>query len=176
MKKFKILLIALILITAGVFFSKTNAVDVTRSLGAQMERPFETKAKYQYAVKGETDGSTLWYTVVKIYDNENKDFSKYTKPIYCLRGGKGFGISTDNQNTDVSNAPINYIQEDQSEMHENADRVIAKYKELYGVDLDRTENFSIDSNIGEQNVEVNIYNAILLIFDESYLPKDKINS
>ena len=176
MKKFKILLIALILITAGVFFSKTNAVDVTRSLGAQMERPFETKAKYQYAVKGETDGSTRWYTVVKIYDNENKDFSKYTKPIYCLRGGIGFGKCTDNQNMDVSEAPINYIQEDQSEMHENADRVIEKYKELYGIDLNRTENFKIKSNVDEQNVGVNIYNAILWVLDESYLPKDKVNS
>ena len=176
MKRIKILLIALILIVAGVFYGKANAANVTRSLGAQMERPFETKAKYQYAVKGETEGSTLWYTVVKIYDNESKDFSKYTKPIYCLRGGKGFGIGTDNQNTDVSEAPINYIQEDQSEMHENADRVIEKYKELYGIDLNRNENFKIDSSVDEQNVEVNIYNAILWVLDESYLPKDKINS
>ena len=161
MKKVKILLIALILIIAGAFLGETNAADVTRFLGAQEKRPFETESKYQYFAKGTTEG----YTVFKIYDKENRDFSEYTKPIYCLRGGRGFGA---NDTTDVSKGPIEYIQEEQSEMHENAENIIAKYNELYGVNLDRDETIN--------DKQVNIYNAILWILDESYLPKDKLNA
>lgn len=168
MKKIKVLLIALLLVIVGAFFTTAYAADVTRSLGAQMERPFETKATYQYAVDGEKDGSTLWYTVVKIFDNNNKDFSKYTTPIYCLRGGKGFGLSTDNPENDVSKSAIEYMQAEKSEMHQNAKEVITKYNDLYGVNLDREETIKDKS--------VNIYNAILWILDESYLPKDKLNA
>ena len=82
MKKSRISLVILALIILSLYLGKTYAADVTRNLGAQMERPFETKGIYQYAVPVGED--TRWYTVVKIYDNENKDFSKYTKPIYCI--------------------------------------------------------------------------------------------
>lgn len=157
-------------------YAQTNGIKFenleTRSLGAQMERPFDPSnslgKKYQYAVNGKTEGSTIWYTVVKIHDETNEDFSKYTKPIYCLRGGKGFGKGEEDPNIDVSQSEVSYIQEEKSEMHENAKEVIAKYKDLYGINLDRTETIN--------SKEVNIYNAILWILDESYLPKDKVNA
>ena len=47
MKKIKVLLIALLLVLTGAFFTTAYAADVTRSLGAQMERPFAPKATYQ---------------------------------------------------------------------------------------------------------------------------------
>lgn len=175
MKKIRILLIALLLVLGGVFFSNTYAANTQRSLGAQMERPFETKAKYQYGVKGETNGSTLYYTVVKIYDNNDKDDSGnllYARPFYCLRGGKGFGAGSTDLSLDVSSTPIDYTQEENSEMHTDAKTVIDKYKELYGIDLERTESINGADGIAK---DVNIYNAILWILDESYLPKDKIN-
>ena len=137
MKKIKVLLIALLLVLTGAFFTTAYAADVTRSLGAQMERPFAPKATYQYGVEGKDAGTTRWYTVVKIFDNNNKDFSKYTTPIYCLRGGKGFGLSTDNPETDVSKSAIEYMQAEKSEMHQNAKEVITKYNDLYGVNLYR---------------------------------------
>ena len=170
MKKIKVLLVALILILAGMIFNNVSAADVTRSLGAQIDRPFTPAGKYQYGVKGETDGSTLYYTVVKIYDDEDRDTSDdllYSRYIYCLRGGKGFGVSSANPDEDISSTPINYIQEENSEMHTNANDVIAKYKELYNVDLGRTETIN--------ETEVNIYNAILWVLDESYLPQDKLD-
>ena len=168
MKKSRISLIILALIILSLFLGKIYAADVTRNLGAQNERPFNPISTYQYGVKGQEEGSTLYYTLVKIYDDNNKDFSKYTKPIYCIRGGKGFGASKENPYEDVSKSPIEYIQAERSEMHYNANEVISKYKELYNVDLDRNEN------INEKTV--NIYNAILWILDEAYLPKDKVNS
>ena len=168
MKKSRIPLIILALIILSLFLGKIYAADVTRNLGAQNERPFNPISTYQYGVKGQEDGSTLYYTLVKIYDDNNRDFSKYTKPIYCIRGGKGFGVSKENPYEDVSKSPIEYIQAERSEMHYNANEVISKYKELYNVDLDRNEN------INEKTV--NIYNAILWILDEAYLPKDKVNS
>ncbi len=171
MKKIKVLLIALLLTIAGAFFTTTYAADQTRTLKAQKERPFDPKSKYQYKVEGQEEGTELLYTVVKIFDDNDRDFSKYTKPIYCLRGGKGFGA------TDVSELPIEYIQAEKSEMHQNAKEVIEKYNELYGVNLDRNVTIEIKNEDGTiNNKEVNIYNAILWILDESYLPKDKVNS
>lgn len=178
MKKIRILLIALILILGGALFSKAYAATSQRSLGANMQRPF-TPAKYQYGVVGASEGETLYYTLVKIYDNEDKDSAQdllYTRPFYCLRGGLGFGAGESNPNTDVSKDPVAYIQgfeNSDSEMHTDAKNVIAKYLELYNVNLDRTEKFTAKDSTEK---DVNIYNAILWILDESYLPKDRTNS
>lgn len=165
MKRIKILLIALILVLGGVFFSNTYAADTERELGAQMERPF-TPAKYQYRVKADNNENSDVYTVVKIFDNKDKESNNllYSKSFYCLRGGIGFGASSTNPSEDVSKEAVKYIQSEKSEMHANAKEVIEKYKDLYNVDLNRTEI------INEK--EINIYNAILWILDESYLPKD----
>ena len=160
MKKIKILLIALILVLAGAFAS-VYAADGERSLGAQLTRPF-TNLKYQYLVRG--NSTDVKYTVVKIYDADDKvdDELAYEKVLYCLRGGKGFGANVQTDGTDISENPISYTE--LAEMHTNASEVIAKYKELYNVDLDRTETIA--------QKEFNVYNAILWVLDESYLPKD----
>ena len=178
MRKIKILLIALILVIGGVFCSNIYAADVERSLGAEMERPF-TPAKYQYRVKSDESGNSVVYTVVKIFDDADRKSNNllYSRPFYCLRGGVGFGASSTNPSADVSADAIKYIQTDKSEMHTNADEVIAKYKQLYNVDLNRTEQFNINGIDGKvEQKSVNIYNAILWILDESYLPRDIKNS
>ena len=175
MKKIRILLIALILILGGAALNKTYAADETRSLGANMQRPFNN-ATYQYGVEGKSAGSMLYYTAVKIFDNLDRDASNnllYNSAIYCIRGGKGFGQGSADNTTDVSSSPIDYIQAEASEMHANAKDVIAKYNELYSVNLDRVEKFKSKDSTEK---DVNIYNAILWILDESYLPKDKLNS
>jgi len=161
MKKVKILLIALILVLGGAVFGNSYAVN----LKAQLERPF-TNSKYQYLVPSNT--TDVKYTVVKIYDNTDKteDELAYNKVLYCLRGGKGFGANVQTDGTDVSDTPISYTE--LAEMHLNAKEVIAKYKDLYNVDLDRTETIN--------GTEVNLYNAILWVLDESYLPKNIENS
>ena len=175
MKKIRILLIALILILGGIVFSKTYAADETRSLGANMQRPF-SNATYQYGVEGNTSGSMLYYTAVKIFDNADKDASNnllYSNAFYCIRGGKGFGQGSTDASTDVSSNPIDYIQAEASEMHANAKDVITKYNDLYSINLDRIEKFKAKDSAEK---DINIYNAILWILDESYLPKDKLNS
>ncbi len=156
MKRVKILLIALILVIGGTFLGSAYAVD-TRSLSAQKERPF-TPAEYQYWVSSGSDDTIPGkYTVVKIYDNTD---TEYARPIYCLRGGVGFG----GEGEDVSLDPVNYTEI--GEMHTNANAIIEDYKK-YEIDLGRTENIN--------GTDVNIYNAILWILDESYLPINKTN-
>ena len=161
MKKVKILLIALVLVLGGVLFSSAYAANVERTLGAQLARPF-TNSKYQYLVPSNT--IDVKYTVVKIYDDTNRVENElaYNNVLYCLRGGKGFGANVQTDGTDVSTTPISYTE--LAEMHLNAKEVIAKYKELYNVDLDRAVTIN--------GTEINLYNSILWVLDESYLPKD----
>ena len=157
MKKIRVLLITLILILGGAFLSKSYAAE--RNLGAELVRPF-TNSKYQYRVP-----DNILYTIVKIYDSVDKNQSNemlYTKALYCLRGGVGFGAD---DTTDVSKTPITYNE--LGEMHKDAKNVIQKYQEYYGINLDRT----ID---GTENT-ANIYNSILWILDEAYLPVDDTN-
>ena len=164
MKKIKVLLIALILVLGGAFFSSTYATDL--DLKADLRRPFNSldpKAKYQYTV-----GDNLKYTIVKIH-NALKS-AEQAKAMYCLRGGKGFGT---NEESDISQDPVPYTE--LGEMHTNAQSVIDKYNsnDLYGKNLDRQENFIINYYDNTQKtISVNIYNAILWVLDESYLPID----
>ena len=165
MKKIRVLLIALLLICAGAFASKSYAAE--RSLGANLIRPF-TNSKYQFRVEGLTannEPTDILYTIVKIYDSADKDESAkilYSKALYCLRGGVGFGA---NEVSDISTSPITYSEF--GEMHKDARNVINKYNDYYGINLDRTENIN--------GKNVNIYNAILWILDEAYLPVDSEN-
>ena len=179
MKKVKILLIALILVLGGVFFNTTYAAKgETRSLGASLTRPFEN-VKYQYAVPGET--TDLFYTIVKIYDNNVKDTGgnlTFANSLYCLRGGIGFGAE------DVSEDSVEYTEI--GEMHADAKDIIANYLNKYKtgnvtgseIDIDTEEEFTI--SVAENGAptqvtkNVNLYNAILWIIDESYLPVDKV--
>jgi len=157
MKKIRVLLIAVILILGGAFLTKSYAAQ--RTLGADLTRPF-TNSKYQYRVPED-----ILYTIVKIYDSTDKNQSNemlYNRALYCLRGGVGFGADA---TTDVSKTPITYNEF--GEMHKDAKSIIQKYQQYYGVNLDRT----ID---GTDNT-ANIYNAILWILDESYLPVNSTN-
>ena len=173
MKKIKILLIALILVLGGVFFNGAYAANVERNLGAKMERPF-TPAKYQYRVKADESGNSVIYTVVKIFDDADRESNNliYSTPFYCLRGGVGFGASSTDPSADVSKEAIKYIQTETSEMHTNANEVIAKYKELYR-ELANV-NFNSTGTVNGKNI--NLYNAVLWVLDESYLPKDIKNA
>ncbi len=194
MKKIKILVITLILILSGVLFGTTYAEEAkTRTLADQIDRPFNEPSIYKYIVPEDSE-----YTVVKIYDKEDKDDQgklKYSKVFYCLRGGIGFG-SSDTTGTEVEYTEV-------GEMHQNAKTVIDRYKAIMeesykskqsemqteGLEvaqageiektLDRTVTFSIKrdetSEESEKEYEVNLYNAILWIIDEIYLPNDITN-
>jgi len=164
MKKIRVLLIALVLILTGMFFSNSYAAQ--RTLGAELNRPF-TNSRYQFRVEGRMGNNQITdilYTVVKIYDNADKNGNTklYSKALYCLRGGLGFGAD---ETTDIATAPINYTEF--GEMHTDAKNVIEKYNQFYNINLDRTETINGKS--------VNIYNAILWILDEAYLPVSDTN-
>ncbi len=174
MKKIRILLIALlILIISGLIFGNVYAADITRSLGAQTERPF-TSSTYKY-----NGGDSLYYTVVKIFDNDDKISEElaYTKALYCLRGGIGFGAHGE----DISIDPVEYTE--LGEMHSNTDRIniinaMNEYKtgeNGANINFDREENIEVEINGETVKGTVNIYNAILWVLDESYLPKDITN-
>ena len=147
MKKIRILLIALLLILGGTVFSQVKAEEVK----AQQERPF-TPAVYKY--KAGLNDDYLNYTLVKIFYNGDTTFSR---PIYCLRGNVGFG----GIDVDYTNA-LNY--KFIGEMHTDAATVLSNYKFST---LNRTETIN--------GKTVNIYNAILWVLDESYLPISKEN-
>ena len=180
MRKVRILLIALVLILCGVFFSNAYASIVDTSfLGSSLTRPF-VNLKYQYTVPG---GATdLLYTIVKIYDNSDKDAEDnlaFTKALYCLRGGVGFGA----EDEDVSVDPVTYTEI--GEMHADAKDIIENYLNKYKtgniagseIDIDIEKQFIVsktENGIPTQVTKtVNLYNAILWIIDESYLPVDR---
>jgi uncharacterized repeat protein (TIGR01451 family) len=171
MKKNKILLIALILILGGIFFSSTYAANVERMLGAKLERPFN-ELHYQYRVP-----NNIEYSVVKIYDEDDKIANElaYTKALYCLRGGVGFGADGE----DIATNSVKY--QEIGEMHQDADKIISELVKYMG--KTNEENLIVDVSIKKmdtnlQTIEkkVNLYNAILWIIDEIYLPTDKTNN
>ena len=157
MKKVKILLIALILIIGGLIATRSYALDYDYPIHAQLDRPFHGK-EYKYEVPASP--ASVKYTAVKIFDGSDATKSY---PYYCLRGGVGFGQIDSSLNTTTANYA------DVGEMHYDADAVIADYLSLYGVDLNRTETMALKSGTTKN---VNIYNAILWILDEAYIPLD----
>lgn len=163
MKRIKILLIALILILGGMFFSQVNAVN----LKAQEARPFSddngdgTVGNDTYRFLKGTAGLNRGYTIFKLYENGD---TAYSKAYYCLRGRVGFGATAD---SDVTTDAIEYTK--LGEMHENSSNIINKYKEYYDVDLNRTETITFQ---GIKHENVNIYNAILWTLDNLYIPTD----
>ncbi len=158
MKKFKILLIALVLIFGCVFYTQVQAV----SLKAQENRPFSddnsdgTVGNDTYRFLKGTAGLNRGYTIFKIYEEGD---TAYSKVYYCLRGRVGFGATAD---TDVTTQAIEYTNI--GEMHENSSAIISKYQEYYGVDPDVIETIN--------GKEVNMYNAVLWILDNLYIPTD----
>ena len=184
MKKVRVLLIAIILILLGGFLASNTyaAKNDIRNLSASLTRPFAdskfTNPKYQYTVAGEA--TDILYTIVKIYDNNDKvnDVLSYAKALYCLRGGVGFGAE------DVSSNPVDYTEI--GEMHIDAKDIIENYMNKYKtgneeqkeIDINTTKEFHVlktaESPISTEITKtVNLYNAILWIIDESYLPTDK---
>lgn len=163
MKRIKILLIALILVLGGVFFSQVNAVN----LKAQEARPFSddngdgTVGNDTYRFLKGIAGINRGYTIFKLYEDGN---AAYSKAYYCLRGRVGFGATAD---SDVTTDSIEYTK--LGEMHENSSNIINKYKEYYNVDLNRTVPITFQ---GINHENVNIYNAILWILDNLYIPTD----
>jgi len=188
MKKVKILLIALILVLGGLFFGNSYAVKGdTRDLGASLTRPFEdpnyTNPEYQYTVPGSATDHLL-YTIVRIGDADAQNNLTFTKALYCLRGGVGFGA----EGEDISIAPVTYREI--GEMHTDAKDIINNYMNKYKtgnvankeINIDTEKTFTISKTeigiLGEETktVNVNLYNAILWIIDESYLPVDKVDT
>lgn len=169
MKKIKVLLIALVLILLGAFVGNVKAADATTvMLKAKKERPYSEDSGYLKWGKGNSIyrflkgsyGLTRGYTMFKI---EADNDTEYKRSFYCLRGRVGFGADG---TKDVITDPIEYTK--LGEMHSNSNNVINKYKELFNVNLNRTETINDES--------VNIYNAILWVLDNSYIPTDDIEN
>ena len=168
MRKVRVLLIALLTIFGILLYGNVHATDETqtRNLGIHEQRPYSDDDKdgtvgddTYYYLKGKYS-LDKGYTIFKIYENSDNNNSCF----YCLRGGVGFGATSSSDVT--KDSPIPY--KELGEMHKDADKIINEYKEKYSsVDLNRKVTIN--------NKEVNIYNAILWILDEAYLPIDGKN-
>ena len=172
MKKIKTLSIALGILLISLLVLNPNiayAAETKRNLTYQKTRPYSddngdnVNDNEEYLLRrGVTGNSDLQYSVVKIYDPTDSN-NKFKDIFYCLRGGKGFGSVDYNLPGEVAQEYT--VLED---MKKNADSVISKYQELYNVNLNRTEP-TITFN-GKSYNNINIYNAILWIADNAYLP------
>lgn len=175
MKKIRILLITLVVVLISTMMLTSNAVYATeRNLTYQKTRPYsdddkdENKDNEEYTFrKGTTDNADLLYSIVKIFDYDKKDlevpYKKFEDSFYCLRAGKGFGNVVYGDNSSTNSTKYTTIED----VKTNANDVIAKFKELYNVDLNRTETINFN---GKEYKNVNIYNSILWIADNAYLP------
>ncbi len=178
MRRFKILLITLMLILIGGFLTNVNAeVEVTKNLKAQLTRPFKddklTNPKYKYKVKGSSD-SNVDYVVIKIYDEDDKKVAPqmsnfrnivgasgenelaFSKAYYCLRGGVGFGALG---SSDGSGSPepgggttsSNYKKI--GEMHEDVKTIIENMKKHT---TEWKENELGDGNVLSEDKELTV--------------------
>lgn len=178
MKKIRILLIALVVTIMSMLVLNTNIVyaaeTIQRNLTYQKTRPYSDDDKdekldneeYTFR-KGTVDNADLLYSIVKIFDYDKKDleapYKKFEDSFYCLRAGKGFGNVVYGDESSANSTKYTTIED----IKTNANDVIAKFKELYNVDLNRTETINFN---GKEYKNVNIYNSILWIADNSYLP------
>ena len=176
MKKIRILLIALGIILISLLVLNPNiayAAETKRNLTYQKTRPYSDDNgdnnidNEEYTFARSKNGQELKYSIVKIFDYDKRGleapYKKFEDSFYCIRGGKGFG-SVQYSNNSSANLTNYTVIED---MKANANDVIAKYKELYDIDLDRTETITFNEKTYNN---VNIYNAILWIADNAYLP------
>ena len=184
MKRIKILLMALIVALISIAVLNPNAIyaaEEKRDLTYQRTRPYSEDNgdnnidNEEYTFARHKDGQEFKYSIVKIFDYNKREletpYKKFEDSFYCIRGGKGFGSVEFGDNSSANSTKYTVIEN----MKSNANEVIAKYKELYNINLDRTEN--ITSNEKTYN-NVNIYNAMLWIADNAYLPvnTDKYNA
>ena len=160
---------------------------------------------YKYRVKGDsnTDVKYTVVKIYDIADKKSDTMSNirsiannideaiaYSKAFYCLRGGVGFGVQDSEINavsSDMSDDPVSYTKI--AEMHEEPKKVaqeIAKYSDkIRWTEEDLQDNelkvkFTIKVNDGTlsnqtKDYTINLYNAVLWILDEAYLPADNTN-
>lgn len=164
-KKVKVLLIAIIIILQTVLPTLSYAVD-TMKLNIQETRPFsdddgdgETNDDV-YKLKKNVNEQEVTESIFKIYDVDDKDIDEsllYSKALYCLRGGLGFGN-------------VQYIEELQNnevtytnfgDMKTNAISLISSYN------TNTNSNIDASYTIGENTFTP--YNAILWIVDNMYV-------
>ena len=186
MKKIKILLMALavaLILTTVLSSNAVYAAEAKRNLTYQRTRPYSDddgdKNKNidneEYTFARQKDGQEFKYSIVKIFDYNKREletpYKKFEDSFYCIRGGKGFGSVEFGNNSSANSTEYTVIED----MKSNANDLIAKYKELYNINLDRTENITFNEKTYNN---VNIYNAMLWIADNAYLPvsTDKYNA
>ncbi len=186
MKRIKILLMALVVALISIAVLNPNAVyaaEEKRDLTYQRTRPYsdddddEDKNidNEEYTFARNKDGQEFKYSIVKIFDYNKREletpYKKFEDSFYCIRGGKGFGSVEFGDSSSTNSTKYTVIED----MKSNANDVIAKYKELYNINLDRTENITFNEKTYNN---VNIYNAMLWIADNAYLPvsTDKYNA
>ena len=186
MKKIKILLMALavaLILTTVLSSNAVYAAEAKRNLTYQRTRPYSDddgdKNKNidneEYTFARQKDGQEFKYSIVKIFDYDKREletpYKKFEDSFYCIRGGKGFGSVEFGNNSSANSTEYTVIED----MKSNANDLIAKYKELYNINLDRTENITFNEKTYNN---VNIYNAMLWIADNAYLPvsTDKYNA
>lgn len=184
MKRIKILLMALIVALISIAVLNPNAIyaaEEKRDLTYQGTRPYSEDNgdnnidNEEYTFARHKDGQEFKYSIVKIFDYNKREletpYKKFEDSFYCIRGGKGFGSVEFGDNSSANSTKYTVIEN----MKSNANEVIAKYKELYNINLDRTENITFNEKTYNN---VNIYNAMLWIADNAYLPvnTDKYNA
>mgnify|MGYP001165807145 CR=1 FL=1 len=176
MKKIKILLMALVvalILTTVLSSNAVYAAEGKRNLTYQRTRPYSDDDgdnnidNEEYTFAASKDGRDFKYSIVKIFDYNKREletpYKKFVDSFYCIRGGKGFGSVEFGNNSSANSTEYTVIED----MKSNANDVIAKYKELYNINLDRTENITFNEKTYNN---VNIYNAMLWIADNAYLP------
>lgn len=185
MKRIKILLMALavaLILTTVLSSNAVYAAEATkRNLTYQITRPYSDDDgdnnidNEEYTFARHKDGQEFKYSIVKIFDYNKREletpYKKFEDSFYCIRGGKGFGSVKFGNNSSANSTEYTVIED----MKSNANDVIAKYeKELYNINLNRTENIKFNDKTYNN---VNIYNAMLWIADNAYLPvkTDKYN-
>ena len=184
MKKIRILSIALGTILISLLVLNPNiayAAETKRNLTYQRTRPYSDDNgdnnidNEEYTFARNKDGQEFKYSIVKIFDYNKREletpYKKFEDSFYCIRGGKGFGSVEFGDSSSTNSTKYTVIED----MKSNANDVIAKYKELYNINLDRTENITFNEKTYNN---VNIYNAMLWIADNAYLPvsTDKYNA
>lgn len=184
MKRIKILLMALIVALISIAVLNPNAIyaaEEKRDLTYQRTRPYSEDNgdnnidNEEYTFARHKDGQEFKYSIVKIFDYNKREletpYKKFEDSFYCIRGEKGFGSVGFGDNSSANSTKYTVIEN----MKSNANEVIAKYKELYNINLDRTENITFNEKTYNN---VNIYNAMLWIADNAYLPvsTDKYNA
>ena len=184
MKRIKILLMALAVALISISILNSNAVyaaEEKRDLTYQRTRPYSDDDgdnnidNEEYTFARNKDGQEFKYSIVKIFDYNKREletpYKKFEDSFYCIRGGKGFGSVEFGDSSSTNSTKYTVIED----MKSNANDVIAKYKELYNINLDRTENITFNEKTYNN---VNIYNAMLWIADNAYLPvsTDKYNA